>query len=80
MNSQTVTGKKLKETTTVKSLTSKYDVEIDKLIAQMTLEEKIGMLHGKSMFSTGGVKRLGIPELKVADGPLGVREEISRDN
>ncbi len=59
---------------------SGFDVKIDSLIAQLTLEEKIGMLHGNSMFSTGGVKRLGIPELKMADGPLGVREEISRDS
>lgn len=56
------------------------DSEIDKLIAAMTIEEKIGMLHGNSMFTTGGVERLGIPELKMADGPLGVREEISRDS
>ncbi|WP_264207561.1 hypothetical protein [Flavobacterium shii] len=81
VNSQTVKSKKMKPTIiTVKSLTSKYDAQIDKLITQMTLEEKIGMLHGNSMFSTGGVKRLGIPELKMADGPLGVREEISRDS
>ena len=79
VNSQTVKSKKTK-VTTVKSLTSKYDVQIEKLIAQMTLEEKIGMLHGNSMFTSGGVKRLGIPELKMADGPLGVREEISRDS
>lgn len=72
-NSQTTSS-------SVNSLNSKYDVEINKLISEMTLEEKIGMLHGSSMFSTGGVKRLGIPELKMADGPLGVREEISRDN
>ncbi|MES2240266.1 MAG: glycoside hydrolase family 3 C-terminal domain-containing protein [Bacteroidota bacterium] len=63
-----------------KNITSEYDVQIENLISQMTLEEKIGMLHGNSMFSTAGVKRLGIPELKMADGPLGVREEISRDN
>ncbi|QSB27528.1 glycoside hydrolase family 3 C-terminal domain-containing protein [Flavobacterium sp. CLA17] len=63
-----------------KEIGTEHDAEIDKLIAQMTIEEKIGMLHGNSMFSTGGVKRLGIPELKMADGPLGVREEISRDN
>ena len=63
-----------------KEIGSEFDKEIDKLISQMTLEEKIGMLHGNSMFSNGGVKRLGIPELKMADGPLGVREEISRDN
>jgi len=63
-----------------KEIGSEFDVRIDKLVAQMTLEEKIGMLHGNSMFTSGGVKRLGIPELKMADGPLGVREEISRDN
>lgn len=63
-----------------KTMTTKNDAEIEKLISQMTLEEKIGMLHGNSMFTSGGVKRLGIPELKMADGPLGVREEISRDN
>jgi len=63
-----------------KEIGSEHDAEIDKLVSQMTLEEKIGMLHGNSMFSTGAVERLGIPELKMADGPLGVREEISRDN
>jgi len=79
-NSQTVKNKKQTKTLPAKSLSTKYDAEIDNLISKMTLEEKIGMLHGNSMFSTGGVKRLGIPELKMADGPLGVREEISRDN
>lgn len=63
-----------------KEIGNQFDAEIDKLVAQMTLEEKIGMLHGNSMFTSGGVKRLGIPELKMADGPLGVREEISRDS
>lgn len=63
-----------------KSLGSEFDTEIEKLILQMTLEEKIGMLHGNSMFANGGVPRLGVPELKMADGPLGVREEISRDS
>lgn len=63
-----------------KEISSEFDGEIEKLVSQMTLEEKIGMLHGNSMFSTGAVERLGIPELKMADGPLGVREEISRDS
>ena len=63
-----------------KEIGTEFDAEIDKLVSQMTLEEKIGMLHGNSMFTSGGVERLGIPELKMADGPLGVREEISRDN
>jgi len=63
-----------------KKLSTKFDAKIDSLIAEMTLEEKIGMLHANTMFSSGGVERLGIPELKMADGPLGVREEISKDN
>ncbi|HEX9150504.1 MAG TPA: glycoside hydrolase family 3 N-terminal domain-containing protein [Flavobacterium sp.] len=79
-NSQTLKNKKQTKNGIAKSWSTKYDAEIDRLISKMTLEEKIGMLHGNSMFSTGGVKRLGIPELKMADGPIGVREEISRDN
>ncbi len=61
-------------------ITHAFDMEIDSLIDQMTLEEKSGMLHGTSMFTTAGIERLGVPELKMADGPLGVREEISRDS
>lgn len=53
-------------------------MKINRMIKKMTLEEKIGMLHGNALFSSGGVKRLGIPELTCDDGPLGVREEIKR--
>ncbi|MBA0885501.1 glycoside hydrolase family 3 C-terminal domain-containing protein [Flavobacterium undicola] len=63
-----------------KELSGEFDATIDKIVDQMTVEEKSGVLHGTSMFNTAGVERLGIPELKMADGPLGVREEISRDN
>lgn len=65
---------------TIPGISSKNDAVIDQLISKLTLEEKIGMLHGNSMFATGGVQRLGIPELKMADGPLGIREEISRSS
>ncbi len=57
-----------------------YEAKIDSLIAEMTLEEKTGVLHGHSMFTTRAVERLGIPELKMADGPLGVREELGRES
>ncbi len=56
------------------------DRKIDSLIALMRLEEKVAMLHGNSMFTSAGVERLGIPELKMADGPLGIREELHRDS
>ncbi|KDN56633.1 glycoside hydrolase family 3 C-terminal domain-containing protein [Flavobacterium seoulense] len=80
VNSQTVNNLSLLNARPVKYLNADFDAEIEKLISQMTLEEKVGMLHGNSMFANGGVPRLGIPELKMADGPLGVREEISRDS
>ncbi|WP_348798059.1 glycoside hydrolase family 3 C-terminal domain-containing protein [Flavobacterium adhaerens] len=79
-NAQSIKSKKGQKAYVGKEITTKFDTKIDKLISQMTLEEKIGMLHGNSMFANAGVARLGIPELKMADGPLGVREEISRDN
>lgn len=77
-----VSSNQIKSTDTYlgKSITHSYDQKIDSIIDQMTLEEKTGMLHGTSMFTTAGVERLGVPELKMADGPLGVREEISRDS
>lgn len=46
------------------------------LTAKMTLEEKISMIHGAQLFQTAGVERLGIPPLKMSDGPMGVRQEF----
>ncbi len=53
--------------------------KIDVQISKMTLEEKVGMLHASSSFTSGGVPRLGIPELVTSDGPHGVRLEHGRD-
>ena len=51
------------------------DKQIDKIIAQMTLEEKVEMLHSKTNMSSAGVPRLGIADVNYADGPFGIREE-----
>lgn len=53
--------------------------KINQLINKMTLEEKVGMIHANSSFTSGGVKRLGIPEMVSSDGPHGVRPEHGRD-
>ena len=52
-----------------------HDAEIDAIIAQMTLEEKVEMLHSKTNMSSAGVERLGIADMNYADGPFGIREE-----
>ncbi len=56
-----------------------HEDEITGIIAGMTLEEKVNMLHGKHTFSSAGVERLGIPDIEYADGPFGIREELEPD-
>jgi len=56
------------------------DEKIDRLIKQMTLEEKINMIHASGTFLSGGIQRLGVPELRMSDGPCGIRMEIKREN
>lgn len=62
------------------SAQSELDRKIDNLIRQMTLDEKIAMIHASGTFTSGGVPRLGIPELRMSDGPCGIRMEIKREN
>ncbi len=54
--------------------------EARQLMKQLTLEEKIGMIHGAELFRTAPVKRLGIPALTMSDGPMGVRQEFEPDS
>ena len=58
------------------SALAKYDAEIDGILAEMTLDEKLGMLYGIRMFTSAGVPRLGIADFEFADGPFGIREEL----
>ncbi len=54
----------------------KTEEKIEDILNGLTLDEKIGMIHGAGLFRTEGVKRLGIPALKMSDGPMGVRAEF----
>ncbi len=44
---------------------------IEELIKQMTTEEKISLLAGVDLWHTVAIPRLGIPQIKVTDGPNG---------
>ena len=46
---------------------------IEDLLSQMTLREKVSLLAGTNMWHTVLVERLGVPSLKMTDGPNGAR-------
>lgn len=47
--------------------------DVENLLRQMTLQEKVAMLADTNMWYTVPVERLGIPSLKRTDGPNGAR-------
>jgi beta-glucosidase len=63
-----------------KSTLLQYDKRIDEIISKMTIDEKTDMLHAKHMFVSSGVASQGIADMKYADGPFGIREEMQPDN
>jgi beta-glucosidase len=55
---------------------SPADVErrVESILSAMTLEEKIALIGGTNDFYTRPIPRLGIPSLRMSDGPLGVHD------
>ncbi len=50
-----------------------HQEEIDSLLAQMTLTEKVALLSGRNAWFTVPIERLDIPSIAMTDGPHGVR-------
>ena len=56
------------------------ETEVERLLGQLTLEEKVSLCHANSKFAVAGVDRLQIKPMWMSDGPHGVRNEISFDS
>jgi beta-glucosidase len=51
------------------------DDRVEKILSQMTVEEKIDYIGGVHAMSIRAVPRLDLPEIRMSDGPLGVRQD-----
>ncbi|MFA5006498.1 MAG: glycoside hydrolase family 3 C-terminal domain-containing protein [Candidatus Izemoplasmatales bacterium] len=51
-------------------------MDIAKLLKELTLEEKCGLLVGADMWHTRAIPRLKIPSVMMADGPTGLRKQL----
>ena len=60
-------------TTTTNLNSAPDETQIDALLEAMTLEEQVSLLAGAGFWTTVPVARLGIPAIKVSDGPNGAR-------
>ncbi len=58
------------------STRTKVEIErrVDSILSQMTTDEKIEIIGGINDFYTRPIARLGIPSLKMSDGPMGVHD------
>lgn len=50
------------------------EAHITALLDAMTLEEQVALLAGADFWTTVPISRLGIPAIKVTDGPNGARD------
>lgn len=57
----------------------RFEEQAQRLLAQLTLEEKVSLTSGRDAWSTQPIDRLSIPFIWVADGPHGLRRAPSTD-
>jgi beta-glucosidase len=55
-------------------LKAEIDARVDSILGKMTTDEKIEIIGGINDFYTRPIPRLGIPSLRMSDGPMGVHD------
>ncbi|MBL7599007.1 glycosyl hydrolase, partial [Escherichia coli] len=61
------------ERMTYREKSAPLEKRVEDLMHRLTLEEKVSLLAGESSMTLQSIPRLGIPGVKVTDGPTGVR-------
>ncbi|MDQ2624841.1 MAG: beta-glucosidase, partial [Actinomycetota bacterium] len=60
--------------------TPELSLDIDRLVSELTLEEKVALTTGATAWDSAAVERLAIPSIMVTDGPHGVRKARPSEN
>ena len=60
-----------------KDVHAPVEQRVEDLLGRLTVDEKIKLIGGAGWMRTNAVPRLGIPDLKMSDGPVGVRDRES---
>ena len=55
-----------------KWFTPKVEKQVEKILSQMTVQEKLDYISGDFHFQSKALERLGIPAMKMSDGPQGL--------
>src|SRR5437870_10980275 len=61
------------QTTPVPEASAKTEARAEGLLKQLTLEQKIDLIGGIDDFYIRDIKQIGLRRLRMADGPIGVR-------
>ncbi len=61
-----------------KDAAAPLEARVEDLFGRLTLEEKVSLMAGATYFALPEIARLGVPSLRMTDGPTGVRSNVGQ--